>query len=165
MKSLLLSSRRASGGGGGCGGQRSGGGAGHSSRRQQSRRWRWALGSRVRGGAGHRSGRHQSQRQRREAEFGGGGVMAMAEEGATMELWWWRCSGDGDGGAPENFGSLTTSLQIPPISMFSVRGTVPYIGRVFLMSVVLMWPTPKICIFGVGHPYMADTYDYWYRLY
>jgi hypothetical protein len=54
--------------------------------------------------------------------------------------------------AHQNFGSLTTSLRNPPVSRFSVCGAMLYIGTAFLVSVILMWPTPKISIFGVGRP-------------
>jgi hypothetical protein len=37
-----------------------------------------------------------------------------------------------------------------------------YIGAPFLVSVVLIRPAPKISIFGVGRPYVTNTYDYWY---
>jgi hypothetical protein len=77
---------------------------------------------------------------------------------------------EGDGGAlvmatTADFGTLTASLQNPPISRVIVRETVLYIGGTSLVSVVLMWLTPKISIFGVDCLYIVVTYDYWYRLY
>jgi hypothetical protein len=62
-------------------------------------------------------------------------------------------------------GSLTVSLRNPPSSRVSRRGTVFYIGEMSLVSVILKWLTPKISIFGIDCLYIADTYDYWYRLY
>jgi hypothetical protein len=63
---------------------------------------------------------------------------------------------EGDGGAlvmatTADFGTLTTSLQNPPISRVTVRETVLYIGG---------------GIFGVGRPNVADTKDqyFWCRL-
>jgi hypothetical protein len=64
--------------------------------------------------------------------------------------------------AMTNFNSL---MAYYVLSRVTVRDTALYIGRIFLVSVILMWPAPKIGIFGVGHPYVADNYDYWYRLY
>jgi hypothetical protein len=59
--------------------------------------------------------------------------------------WWVRSGsdGDGDGGAPKNFGSLSTSLWNPSVSRVFSIGTVFYIGRPSLVSVILMWPTQK----------------------
>jgi hypothetical protein len=77
-------------------------------------------------------------------------------------------------------------MQNLELSRVMVGGTALYIGGPFLVSVVLIWPTPKIVlyigapflvsvilirptskinIFGVGRPYVADNYDYWYQLY
>jgi hypothetical protein len=56
-------------------------------------------------------------------------------------------------------------MHNPALSRVTVGGTVVYIGGPFFMSVVLIWPAPKISIFGVDSPYVADTYDYWYCLY
>jgi hypothetical protein len=50
-----------------------------------------------------------------------------------------------------DFGSLTASLLNPPVSRVSVHRTMLYIGGTFLVSVVLMWPTPRLCIFGVDY--------------
>jgi hypothetical protein len=44
----------------------------------------------------------------------------------------------------------------------TVGGTELYIGGTFLVSIVLMRPGN---IFGIGRPYVADTYDYWYQVY
>jgi hypothetical protein len=61
--------------------------------------------------------------------------------------------------------SWRRSLQNSPVSMVSVCGTVLCIGGTFFVSVILVWPTPKISIFGVGYLYTVGTYHYWYRLY
>jgi hypothetical protein len=46
------------------------------------------------------------------------------------------------------------------LSRVTVGGTRLYIGGPFLVSVILIRPAPKISIFGVDFPYVADTYDY-----
>jgi hypothetical protein len=56
-------------------------------------------------------------------------------------------------------------MQNPVLSRVTVGSIALYIGGLFLVSVVLIRPAPKISIFGVGLPYVASTYDYWYRMY
>jgi hypothetical protein len=68
---------------------------------------------------------------------------------------------EGDNGAPTNLVAWWHTLRNPPNSWVSVRGIVLYIGGTFLVSVILMWPTPKIVIFGVDHPNVVSTNDYW----
>jgi hypothetical protein len=64
--------------------------------------------------------------------------VATAKERVTAALQWHSSIGDGDGGAPENFGSLSASLQNPPISRVFSTGIVFYIGRQSLVLVILM---------------------------
>jgi hypothetical protein len=125
--------------------------------REEAGRWAWrrAFGTEDGAGTGRRHG------------AGAAGVDRGERLMAMVVLRWQRrlCSSDGDGGAAVGFDSLTASLQNPPVSTVTLRGVVLYIGGTFLVSVILMCPTPKIVIFGVNCLYTVGTYDYLYRLY